>query len=142
MQTNMQRLGNVMSDRMKRTSRAAVPVTVEFGIINDDLSLTTDSLTGKIAPEDYMVDLQLTHDTYFTYNELNSSAYAPHYHVGGEHEQESGDGRHEHRDGLHDHRVPSVFRRLEAGDRVLVFWVGNEPVITAIIVKGSTVTSN
>lgn len=145
MSSNMQKLGNTLAKRMQRTASQAVPVTVELGTINGDLSLTTDSLVGNIAPQDYMIDLQLTHETYYTYNELNSSANAPHVHEGAEsqHTQAAGTGQHVHNsDGLHDHRVPSVFRRLKPGDRVLVMWVGHEPIITAIVVSGETITPN
>lgn len=131
--SNIQRLGDTLSDRMVKSSNAAVPVTVELGIINSDMSLSTDSLSGKIDPRDYMIDLRLTHKNYYTYDEMNSSAKAPHHHSGGDHV---------HDDGLHDHRVPSVFRRLEPGDRVLVLWVGHEPIIVSIIVSGTTITSN
>ncbi len=142
MSSNMQRLGNALTNRMRRTANAAVPTTIELGVINGDMSLTTDTLNGNIDPKDYMVDLRLTHENYFSYNELNSSASAPHHHEGGEHSQMSGDGRHTHDDGLHDHRVPSVFRRLQAGDRVLVAWVGHEPIVVAILVSGDTITPN
>lgn len=53
---NTQRLGNLLSDGMKRTVRANQSVTLELGSINSDLSLKTDSLTGNIRPSDYMVD--------------------------------------------------------------------------------------
>ena len=142
MSSNIQRLGNTLAKRMAKTSKNAIPVTLELGIINSDMSLTTDTLVGNISPQDYMVDLQLTHLNYYSYNELNSSAEKPHHHEGGEHTQEAGTGYHTHDDGLHDHRVPSVFRRLQPGDRVLVAWVGNEPIIVAIVVSGDTITRN
>lgn len=136
MSTNMQRLGSVLSGNMQRTGRAMIPTTVELGTINGDLSLSVDSLSGKIDPSDYMVDLRLTHDTYKTYE-------TTHQHTGGSHGgHEGGNGQHSHDDGKHDHRVPSVFRRLEAGDRVLVMWVGHEPIIVAVVVSGTTITSN
>lgn len=139
---NKERLAQLLMGRMSNTAKKSVPTTVELGIINSDLSLTVDSIPRKIPQADYMVDLTLTHDTYYTYNELNSSANAPHHHAGGEHPQEGGSGAHTHDDGLHDHRIPSVFRRLKPGDRVLVIWCGFEPVIVAIVVAGTTVTSN
>lgn len=140
--SNVERLGATLAGRMKQTARANIPVTAELGIINGDLSLTVDSIPRKIPPNEYMISLALSHDTYFTYNELNSSANAPHHHSGGEHAQEGGSGAHTHDDGLHDHRVPSVFRRLQPGDRVLVVWVGFEPIIVDIVVDGTTITTN
>ena len=143
MSSNIQRLGDTLTGKMKQSAQAAVPVTIELGVINGDMSLTTDSIKVPIPQGDYMVPLSLTHDTYYTYNELNSSANAPHVHNGGEHEgHEAGTGSHTHNDGLHDHRVPSVFRGLEAGDRVLVAWVGHQPVVVDIVVSSDTITSN
>ena len=124
--TNMQRLGNTLSDRMKKTSKGAVPTTVELGVINGDLSLTVDSIGAKISPSEYMIDLRLTHETYCSYSSSHTHAASDHTHSG----------------GSHDHRAPSVFRRLEPGDRVLVMWVGHEPVILSIVVAGTTITPN
>ena len=139
----IQMLGDAISGRIKAANRAEHVTYLELGTINADLSLKVDGLKGNIRPGSYMVSLHLTHENYFTYNELNSSAEAPHVHAGGEHSQEVGNGSHVHNDdGLHDHRVPSVFRRLKAGDRVLVAWVGNEPIIVDIVVAGTTITKN
>lgn len=104
MSKNMQRLGATLSNRMKRTADGAVPTTVELGIVNSNLSITTDSLQAAIPKGDYMVNLMLTG---------NRSI--------------SGDG--------HSHDMPSAFRGLRAGDRVLVAWCGNEPVVIAIVVS-------
>lgn len=141
MSSNIQRLSNTLANRMSKTAQRNIPVTIELGIINGDMSLTTDTLNGNISPKDYMIDLQLTHENYYSYDEMNSSRNAPHHHEGGEHSCVS-TGFHTHDDGLHDHRVPSVFRRLQPGDRVLVAWVGNEPIIIAIVVSGETITPN
>lgn len=142
MTSNIQRLGDTLANRMKKTANAAVPTILELGTIGNGLILTTDSIKTPIPPSQYMVSLHLTHETYYTYNELNSSANAPHHHEGGEHSQCKGSGHHTHDDGLHDHRLPSVFRKLQPGDRVLVAWAGNEPVIIDIVVAGTAVTPN
>lgn len=142
MGSNVQRLGEALAGRMKKSAAAAIPTTLELGIINGNLSLTVDSIGNPIPQADYMVALHLTHENYYSYNELNSSRKAPHHHAGGEHGQCAGTGAHTHDDGLHDHRVPSVFRRLEPGDRVLVAWIGYEPVIIDIVVAGTTITKN
>ena len=142
MSSNLQRLGETLAGNMKRTANAAVPTTLELGIINGNLSLTVDSIANPIPQGDYMVPLHLTHENYYSYNEMNSSRKAPHHHAGGEHAQVGGSGYHTHDDGLHDHRVPSVFRRLKPGDRVLVAWIGFEPVIIDIVVAGTTITKN
>lgn len=143
MGNSIKKLGDVISRRIQDTNRANHVTYLELGTINADLSLKIDGLNGNIRPKDYMVSLHLTHENYFTYNELNSSTNAPHVHSGGQHSQESGNGYHTHStDGLHDHRVPSVFRRLKAGDRVLVAWIRYNPIIVDIVVSGTTITKN
>lgn len=103
MPTNIQRLGNTLATRMKMTSSAAVPTTVELGTINSNLSLTTDGLMATIPKGDYMVNLMLagTFSTDYSGNE-----------------------------DWHSHSM----RGLRAGDRVLVVWCGNEPVVVAVVV--------
>jgi len=46
-----------------------------------------------------------------------------------------GSGGHSHDGGNHDHRLPKEFRPLKAGDRVMVVWCGNQPVVTNILVS-------
>lgn len=60
MGSNMNRLGEVLVDKMRRTSAAAVRPTVELGTINGNLSLTTDGLRRQIPKGEYMVNLMLT----------------------------------------------------------------------------------
>lgn len=112
MSKNMQRLGSTLSNRMKRTASGAVPTTIELGVVNSNLSITTDSLKAAIPKGDYMVNLILT-------GSFNVS--------GGEH------GGHESGNGTHSHKLPGSFRGIRAGDRVVVAWCGNEPVVIAIV---------
>lgn len=128
MNGNMQKLGNILSDRMKKTANGAVPTTLELGVINENLSLTTDSLKTAIPKGEYMVNLTLASKTYNTSTES-------HTHDGGAHSQFSGSGSHTHTDGAHAHRLPEDFRELKSGDRVLVAWCGNEPVVIAIVIS-------
>lgn len=128
MSGNMQKLGNILSDRMKKTASGAVPTMLELGIINGNMSLTTDSLKSAIPKGEYMVNLTLASASYNTSNET-------HTHTGGEHAQYSGSGQHTHSDGEHNHRLPEDFRALKSGDRVLVAWCGNEPVVIAIVIS-------
>lgn len=106
MSSNKQRLGEILASRMKKTSQAAVPVTIELGTVNANLSISTDSLQASIPKGDYMVNLQLT---------------------GGADRTEAEEG--------HSHELPSSFRGLQPGDRILVAWCGNEPVVIAIVVS-------
>lgn len=119
MSSNMQRLGATLADRMKKTSAAAVPTTLELGTIGSNLSLTTDSLPIPIPKGDYMITLSLTSGTNRTSSESHTHSGDDHTHDGGE----------------HSHALPSAFRSLKAGDRVLVAWCGNEPVVVAIVVS-------
>lgn len=129
MGSNVDRLGDIMTGQMKKTSSAAVQITTELGTINKNLSLTTDSLPTAIPKGDYMVNLMLTSSAYRTSSET-------HTHSGGSHGgHEGGNGSHSHDGGAHSHKLPSVFRSLKAGDRVLVMWCGNEPVVIAIVVS-------
>ncbi len=142
--SNLSKLGTTLSSRMAKTAAAAVPLCLELATVNGDMSITTDSFPEPIKKNEYMINLQLTHKNYFTYNEMNSTKKSPHVHKGGEHDQMRGTGYHEHitNESLHDHRVPSVFRKLKAGDRVLVAWVGGEPIVIAIVVPGDTISQN
>lgn len=81
MASNIQKLGNQLAERMKRTAGAAVPVFAELGTINTNLSLTTDGLSTPIPASDYMTPSGVT---------------------------------------------------LTAGDRVLVIWIGSNPVIANV----------
>lgn len=99
MNSNMQRLGAVLANRMKQTSNAAVPTTIELGTVNANLSITPDSLRVPIPKGDYMV------------NYLLSGAST------GSAED-------------HSHTLPS----LRPGNRILIAWCGNEPVVVAVVV--------
>lgn len=128
MSSNMQRLGDTLASRMKKSASAAIPTTLELGTVNNNLSITTDSIDGQIPKGSYMVNLILSSDTYQTSSET-------HTHSGGEHSQDGGSGAHSHDGGAHSHSLPGVFRGLRAGDRVLVAWCGHEPVVIAVVVS-------
>lgn len=130
---NMQRLGDVLATRMKKTSAAAVPTTIELGTINGNLSLTTDSLPTPIPKGDYMINLMLAGNSYRTSSETHSHSGGSHSHSGSDHSHSG--GSHSHDGGAHSHELPSAFRSLKAGDRVLVAWCGYEPVVIAIVVS-------
>lgn len=109
MSKNMQRFAMVMSNRMKQTSNAAVPTTMELGTVNSNLSITPDNLPVPIPLGDYMINLQLTAERYTDY--ARSEEYT------------------------HRHELPDAFRSLKPKDRVLIAWCGNEPVVLAIVVS-------
>lgn len=115
MGNNMNRLGDILAGQMKRTARANMQTSLELGTINGDMSLTTDGIDGRIGKDDYMVDIRLTQNSYETGDAACDGEY-------------------------HKHKLPSAFRKLRAGDRVLVAWVGNDPIVVAIVVSGNTTT--
>lgn len=119
MSSNKQRLGDILASQMKKTSAAAIPTTIELGTINSNLSLTVDSIPEPIPKGDYMISLMLASGSYRTSSEAHSHSGADHSHSGGE----------------HSHALPDAFRSLKAGDRVLVAWCGNEPVVLAVLVS-------
>lgn len=55
MSNNIQRLGNTISDRMIKTANAATRISTEMGTINENLTLTPDSLQVDIPKEDYLI---------------------------------------------------------------------------------------
>lgn len=116
---NMKRLGNTLASQMKKTSVAAIPTTMELGTIGSNLSLTTDSIPNPIPKGDYMINLMLASDSYRTSSDTHSHSGADHSHSG----------------GAHSHALPAAFRSLKGGDRVLVAWCGNEPVVIAVVVS-------
>lgn len=132
MVSNKQRLGETLAGRMAQTAGASVPTTVELGVINANLSLTTDSIKTPIPKDQYMVDIRLAGSSY----QITGGS---HTHSGGEHAQETGTGAHTHTGGEHTHALPSPFRKLKSGDRVLVVWAGSEPCVVCILVSGQAV---
>lgn len=111
MSKNMQRLGATLANRMKQTSSAAIKTTVELGTVNENLSITPDSLRVSIPKGDYMVNLMLTGDRKTTQSYSGENG-------------EYG----------HNHEIHTAFRGLQSGDRVLIAWCRNEPVVLAIVV--------
>lgn len=126
---NTKRLATVLSDRMKVTSSAAVPKTVELGTYNADQSITPDSLRVRVPKGEYMINFMLAGDIYTSSETVSLSGGA---HGG----HESGSGHHSHtNDGNHNHRLPPNFFPLQAGDRILIVWCGTEPIVVAKVVS-------
>ena len=112
---NIDRLGKTLSGRMTRSAKAARRTEIELGELDGNLSLTTDSIKTPIPKGDYLVTLTLTGD-FLTEDQTPTCS-------------EGGTC-------THNHRLPeNEFRELQPGDRVLVAWCGNEPVIISIVVS-------
>ena len=134
MRSNKQRLGDEISGRMVRTAAASVQTCVELGVIGAGLTLTTDSIKSAIPKDQYMVDIRMTG--------TQKTKSATHTHDDGKHRHAeltstTPDGAHTHSGGDHSHEMPSGYRGLKSGDRVLVVWAGNEPVVVAIVCSGA-----
>lgn len=55
MSKNVQWLGNVLITRMSKTADDAISVATEMGLINNNMSLTPDSLQVDIPQGDYLI---------------------------------------------------------------------------------------
>lgn len=60
MSNNIDRLGNVLASRMKKTTKASTQVVAELGYIDSSMALTTDGLQDQIPQGEYMIDKSLT----------------------------------------------------------------------------------
>ena len=85
---NIERLGDLLSNRMKETVHGNSSVTAELGTIGSNLSLSVTSIRNSIPKGQYMISRNV------------------------------------------------ILNGLEKGNRVLVVWVGNEPVVIDVV-KGS-----
>lgn len=127
------KLANVLTGRMKKESES--PLILDFGEIQENGSLVTNTFPVPIPKGDYSVCRQLTlGKTGDKLTEIGNSG--SHTHYNGEHDgHNTGDGSHSHSGGEHHHLVsiPEKMRSLCSGDRVLVAWVQNEAVVIDII---------
>lgn len=129
MSKSTDRLCAALTGQMTRSAKGNLPMGPELGVIGPRLSLIPDSLRKPIPKGSYLVDITLTHPDY-------NVQVTTHVHSGGTHGGHTGgSGSHQHTDGPHTHRIPEVFRNLQEGDRVLLIWCGNEPVVVAIVTE-------
>lgn len=108
------KLAQIMSSRMKDES--ASPLVLDFGSINGNYSLTTNTFPVEIPKGDYSVCRHISGLS------LGISG-------GGHGGHESGNGSH-----LHSVDIPV----LKPGDRVLVAWVHNDAVVIDVITPASS----
>ncbi len=115
------KLATVLSHRMKRENES--PLLLDFGEIQANYSLVTNTFPVPIPKGDYSVCRQLTLG--LAGSRLTATARD------GKHDEHiSGDGTH-----THTVLIPEKMRSVGPGDRVLVAWVNSEAVIVDIIVK-------
>lgn len=117
--SGVNQLTNTLAGMMKGISDK--PPVLDFGIINADYSLTTNSFPKPIPKENYSVCRQLLYDPKVPLTET----YV--------------DGTHSHpgagEPGLHFHEVklPKKMRWLKPKDKVLVAIIGNEFVVVDVV---------
>ena len=128
------KLGRILSERMQKEGEK--PLVLDFGVIQSDMSLKTNTFARPIPKKDYSVCRQLTLGA--TGSTITTATATTHEHSGGTHGgHEEGDGSHTHTGGSHTHPVPlpEKMRSLKPGDRVLVAWVQDEAVVIDIVLS-------
>lgn len=115
------KLANVLAVRMKKESKS--PLALDFGEIQANGSLITNTFPVPIPKGDYSVLRQLTLG--FTGEKLTIT------------KDDGKHGGHTNGDGIHSHIVliPEKMRSIRPGDRVLVAWVQNEAVVVDIVMS-------
>lgn len=106
--SQIEEMGKMMSSQMFNVYKANTGITVELGSITSNMALSVASLGNAIPKGDYMISRHLT------LADLNVKTSKEEDHV-------------------HEVALPSNLRGLRAGDRVLVVWVGTEPVVVDIV---------
>lgn len=121
----LNKLARVMQERMNRDRAANSALIVDIGTIQGDYSLKTNTFSIPIPQSDYHVLRQLTLGA--TGSVLTSTL------------TEGTHGGHISGNGAHSHtiQVPEKMRSIKPGDRVLVAWVQNEPVVLDIILPAT-----
>lgn len=110
MSKNIDELGKLLNAQMKRAATANQGISVELGSINSNMALVVGSLNNAIPQGEYMISLRLTlPKLLFETKETDTHT--------------------------HEAELPEQLRPVQAGDRVVVAWVGTEPVVVDIVVS-------
>ena len=142
MDEGMNHLARVLHGRIQESEGANSDLVLDFGVIQSDYSLLTNTYPIPIPKSDYLVLRQLTLGNTGAY--LTSTVGAgkvgdgthSHGESGGHEGHTSGDGKHEHKNEaphVHTVTIPEKMRWLKPGDRVLVAWVQHDAVVLDII---------
>jgi hypothetical protein len=108
------KLARVMQQRMQEVNKS--PLLLDFGVIQDDYSLLTNTFPIPIPKTDYLVCRDVTHDPGKPLTQTKTV-------------------------DLHSHDVvlPESMRWLKPGDRVLVAWVQNDAVVIDIVLPATKI---
>ena len=135
------KLCSVLQERMIKTT--AKPPLLEFGEIQADYSLLTNTFPLSIPQKDYLVCRDLTRNPGERFSQTQEQQGMHSHGPSGGHAQEGGTGEHVHPgtegEHLHDVILPGSMRWLKPGDRVLVAWVGNDAVVIDIILPATVI---
>ena len=106
-------------------SIADKPPTIDFGKINADYSLTTNTFPKPIPKNEYSVCRQLLYDPSVPLTETYVDGNHDHY------------GAVEREPHMHEVKLPKKMRWLKPGDKVLVAIIGNEFVVVDVVYNAS-----
>jgi len=106
----MNKMANVLGGMMSQV--AEKPLTLDFGIINKDYSLTTNHFPCPIPKDKYSVNRSLTYDPI----EALTVTYPA--------------GQHVH---MHHIKLPKKMHWIKPGDKVIVGWIDNEAVVLCVV---------
>lgn len=132
------RLANVLAGRMRKEGDA--PLVLDFGEIQSNGSLITNTFQTPIPKGDYSVLRQLTlgeEDSYFTETTVEPELNIPLKLESSALESSELESEESIIIPPHSHSVklPAKMRSLTSGDRVLVAWVQNEAVVIDIVMR-------
>lgn len=115
----LNKLADVISQQAQEQGKVAErPLVLDFGTIQPDMSLLTNTFSIAIPKSDYHVLRHLKLGTTGSILTYTGTGYVP-----------------EH--GSHSHAVlvPESMRTIQPGDRVLVAWINKEAVVIDVVTK-------
>jgi len=148
-------LARALQGQINRNQEANSALLLDFGTIQGDYSLLTNTYPIPIPKSDYMVCRQLTlgptNDIMAKTQDIGLPHSGSHLHlVNGPVGMETGPAPDppipsartaggDSTDGMHEHHVliPEKMRKLMPGDRVLVAWVQNDAVVVDLILPAT-----
>ncbi len=124
-QDGMNAFARVLNEQMKNA--AEKPLVLDFGVIQADFSLKTNTFLQPLPKDSYLVCRQLTLGSAGAWLTRTTDAVLP--------EEMVPAHTHSHPSVL----VPESMRSIRPGDRVLVAWVGNDAVVIDIILPAAVI---
>lgn len=120
------RLANALGGMMAKA--ADTPLVLDFGVINADYSLTTNTFPKPVPKGEYSVCR--------TAGIHNPAVPLTQSYVDGSHSHPGAGAP-----GLHQHDIilPETMYWIRPGDRVLVAWVQNEAVVIDLVIDSARV---